>query len=131
MIKRDFCVQSFCEQRVKTRMGEVAAASDLRSERQQARLEAFWLEKGADEAQGWFQSDGGALGSTAIGEPEPEKSTCSPGEAEEGAELGDPPNVPVQVDIFLKLFLLIFNSSIIHLNIEYSTGRHVSVNGQI
>ena len=66
-----------------------------------------------------------------IGEPEPEKSTCSPGEAEEGAELGDPPNVPVQVDIFLKLFLLIFNSSIIHLNIEYSTGRHVSVNGQI
>ena len=53
-------------------------------------------------------------GSTAIGEPEPEKSTCSPGEAEEGAELGDPPNVPVQVDIFLKLFLLIFNSSIIH-----------------
>ena len=95
-----FCVQSFCEQRVKTRMGEVAAASDLRSERQQARLEAFWLEKGADEAQGWFQSDGGALGSTAIGEPEPEKSTCSLGEAEEGAELGDPPNVPVQVDIF-------------------------------
>ena len=112
-------------------MGEVAAASDLRSERQQARLEAFWLEKGADEAQGWFQTDGGAPGSTAIGEPEPEKSTCSLGEAEEGAELGDPPNVPVQVDIFLKLFLLIFNSSIIHLNIEYSTGRHVSVNGQI
>ena len=109
-------------------MGEVAAASDLRSERQQARLEAFWLEKGADEAQGWFQTDGGAPGSTAIGEPEPEKSL---GEAEEGAELGDPPNVPVQVDIFLKLFLLIFNSSIIHLNIEYSTGRHVSVNGQI
>ena len=85
MRKSFFCVQSFCEQRVKTRMGEVAAASDLRSERQQARFEAFWLEKGADEAQGWFQTDGGAPGSTAIGEPEPEKSTCSPGEAEEGA----------------------------------------------
>ena len=94
-------------------MGEVAAASDLRSERQQARLEAFWLEKGADEAQGWFQSDGGAPGSTAIGEPEPEKSTCSLGEAEEGAELGDPPNVPVQVDIFFKTSNFFFSFSIL------------------
>ena len=45
--------------------------------------------------------------------PEPEKSTCSLGEAEEGAELGDPPNVPVQVDIFFKTSNFFFSFSIL------------------
>ena len=41
-------------QRVKARMGEVSASPDLWSERQQTGDEAFWLEEGADEAEGEF-----------------------------------------------------------------------------
>ena len=41
-------------QRVQARMGEVSAAPDLWSQRQQTRDEAFWLEEGADEAKGWL-----------------------------------------------------------------------------
>ena len=43
-------------QRVKARMGEISTAPDLRPQRQQARLEAFWLEEGAYETKGWFST---------------------------------------------------------------------------
>ena len=49
-------IQSVGMQRVKARMGEISTAPDLRPQRQQARLEAFWLEEGAYEAKGWFST---------------------------------------------------------------------------
>ena len=47
-------VQSISVQRVEARMGEVPAAPDIWSKRQQTCNEAFWLKEGADEAKGWL-----------------------------------------------------------------------------